>query len=259
VLQELQGKVKYMFYLKKETGLSYDNEVFKSADIVFKLQSEYNVNINGILVLSNGINITIPFQNEGAIYKGKFVVSKDVLPFLNQCSFYVYMSDLNMSQQSNSVQIVFDIPKITIGIKKEVGEEVKLLNVRVAELESQLIKLSTKGILKNAPVINKDEIKQGMVPIATATGEFTAAYPFANIVKNINGIGAINEAILLTLAEIPYEPNGRSTKEVVQLILEIVKGQAEVIQTILKTQEKIIQDIKDIKLDFAEHKNTALF
>jgi hypothetical protein len=164
-----------------------------------------------------------------------------------------------MSQQSNSVQVVFDIPKIAIAIKKEVGEEVSQLYVRLAELESQLISLSQKGILKNAPVINKDQIKPGMVPVATATGEFAAAYPFADIIKKINGIGAVNESVLLTLAEVPFEANGKNAKEVVQLLLGIVKGQAEVIQTILKNQEKIIQDIKDIRLDFAEHKNTALF
>lgn len=248
-----------MFYLKKSTGLTYDNEVFKNADVIFKIQSEYEVQLTGVLVLSNGVNITIPLQNEGLIYKGKLTISKDILPFLNRPRFFVYKSDLNNSSQSNDVEIVFDIPKITIAIKKEVGEEIKQLSIRIAELESQLIKLSSKGILKNAPVINKEEIKPGMVPVATATGEFTAAYPFADIVKRINGIGAINEAILLTLAEVPYEANGKNAKEVVQLLLEIVKGQAEVIQTILKSQEKIIQDIKDIKLDFAEHKNTALF
>jgi hypothetical protein len=248
-----------MFYLKKETGLSYDNEVFKSADIVFKLQSEYEVQITGVLVLSNGLNLTIPFNKEGLIYKGKFVISKDVLPFLNNCTFFVYLSNLNMSQQSNSIPVAFDIPKIAIAIKKEVGEEVSQLYVRLAELESQLISLSQKGILKNAPVINKDQIKPGMVPVATATGEFAAAYPFADIIKKINGIGAVNESVLLTLAEVPFEANGKNAKEVVQLLLGIVKGQAEVIQTILKNQEKIIQDIKDIRLDFAEHKNTALF
>jgi hypothetical protein len=248
-----------MFYLKKETGLIYDNEVFKSADVVFKLQSEYQVQITGVLVLSNGVNITIPFQSEGLLYKGKLTISKDILPFLNQPKFFIYKSDLNHSSQSNSVEVVFDIPAITISIKKEVGEEVKQLSVRMAELESQLVKLSSKGILKNAPVVNKDEIKPGMVPVATATGEFAAAYPFADIVKKINGVGAINESVLLTLSEVPYDVNGKSSKEMVQLLLEVVKAQAEVIQTILKAQEKTIQEIKEIKLDFAEHKKTALF
>jgi hypothetical protein len=243
----------------KDNVLFYDNEVIKTSDVIFKLKTDKEANYLGHITLNNGIKLTFPFVNEGLIYKGKFTISKDILPFLKGSFLSLTMMDLTFKKNTNQVEIVFDTVSINLNIKKEVGEEFKLLSIKVAELESQLLKLSNKGILKNAPVINKDDIKEGMVPVATSTGEFTAAYPFADIVKNINGVGAINEAILLTLAEIPYEPNGRSTKEVVQLILEIVKGQAEVIQTILKTQEKIIQDIKDIKLDFAEHKNTALF
>lgn len=248
-----------MFYLKKQTGLSYDNEVFKSADVVFKLQSDYDVFITGVLVLSNGLNVTIPLNKEGLLFKGKLTISKDILPFLNNSKFFVYISNLNLSSQSNSVGIIFDVPKISALIKKEVGEEIKSLFVKVAELESQLYKLSNKGILKNAPVINKEDIKPGMIPVATATGEFTAAYPFADIVKKINGVGAINEAVLLTLGEIPLEPNGKNAKEVIQLLLEIAKGQAEAIKSILKTQEKLIQELKDLRLDYAEHKKTAMF
>ena len=248
-----------MFYLKKEIGLTYDNEVFKTADIIFKVQSEIDVVLTGVLTLTNGIKITIPLQKEGALYKGKFTISKDIIAFLNHPKFSIYKTDLNHTSVTNSVTLVFDIQKITLDIKKEVGEEVKHLFIRLAELESQLSSLTNKGILKNAPVINKHEIKPGMIPVATATGEFTAAYPFADIVKKINGVSAVDEKILLTLAEVPYEANGKSAKEMVQLLLEIAKGQAEAIQLILQTQDKLIQDIKELKLDYAEHKKTAMF
>ena len=146
-----------------------------------------------------------------------------------------------------------------MSIQKVTGEEVLELSKRLSKLESELVSLSQKGILKNAPVINKEDIKPGMIPVATSTGEFTAAYPFADVVKEVNGIKAINERLLLTLKDIPFEENGKSTKEVVQLMLSVIRAQAEVIQDMLKTQSKVINDIEKLRLDYAEHKNTALF
>ena len=65
--------------------------------------------------------------------------------------------------------------------------------------------------------------------------------------------------MLLTLKDIPFEENGKSTKEVVQLMLSVIRAQAEVIQDMLKTQSKVINDLEKLRLDYAEHKNTALF
>ena len=248
-----------MFHLNKDIGLTYDNEVFKKPQLVFKLKADKEATYTGVLVLSNGVNITFPLQNEGLIYKGQINVSKDILPFLIRPYFFVYQTDLNNTRATNSLEIALDLPAITIAIKKELGEEIKDLSLRMAELESQLIKLSSKGILKNVPVVNKADIKPGMIPVATASGEFAAAYPFADVVKKVNGIGAINESILLTLGDLPFEANGKNAKEVVQLLLEVAKGQAEAIRSILKTQEKLIQELKEIRLDYAEHKKTAMF
>jgi hypothetical protein len=239
--------------------LSYDNEVIKSPEAIFKLKTDKQVSYIGHVTLNNGIKLSFPFIEEGLIYKGKFTISKDILPFLIGSALSVTMTDLNFQSTTNSVQVVFDLPFITLNIKKEIGEELKTLSVKVAELESQLHKLSNKGILKNASIVNKEDVKPGMIPVATVTGEFAAAYPFADVVKKVNGLKAVNESLLITLKDIPFVANGQSSKDVVQLLLEVVKGQAEVIQAILKTQEKIIEDIKDLKIDYAEHKKTALF
>lgn len=245
------------FNLKE--GLSYNNEVIDNASVVLKLITEVKATFTAIIVLNNGSKIAYPFEQEGELYKSKFDITNETLPYLKEAKLYLHIVDSGLEKNSNEVILKFNLDKIKTAIKRVIGEELITILQRVAKLENDLITLSKKGILKNAPVINKEDIKPGMIPVATSTGEFTAAYPFADVVKEVNGIKAINERLLLTLKDIPFEENGKSTKEVVQLMLSVIRAQAEVIQDMLKTQSKVINDLEKLRLDYAEHKNTALF
>jgi hypothetical protein len=248
-----------MLFYKIKEGLSSSVETIESPQVILKLLTEVKATFTAVIVLNNNSKLAYSFENEGEVYKCKFEVTKETIPFLNGARLYLHVVDSGLEKNSNEVLLNFNQDKIKMSIKKVVGEEVLDLTQRMSKLESELISLSKKGILKNAPVINKKDIKPGMIPVATATGEFTAAYPFADVVKEINGVKAINERLLLTLKDIPYEENGKSTKEIVHLLLTIVKAQAEVIQDILKTQSRVIEDLQKLRLDYAEHKTTALF
>lgn len=248
-----------MLYYKIKEGLTYNNEVIDNASVLLSLITEIKATFTAVIVLNNGSKIAYGFDNEGSIYKCKFQITNETLPFLKGSKLYLHVVDSGLEKNTNEVILKYDIDKIKVSIKKVIGEELVAILQRVAKLESDLISLSKKGILKNAPVINKEDIKPGMIPVATATGEFTAAYPFADVVKEINGVKAINERLLLTLKDLPFEENGKSSKDVVQLMLTVIKAQAEVIKDMLKTQSKVIEDLEKLRLDFAEHKNTALF
>jgi hypothetical protein len=248
-----------MLFYKLKEGLTSNQSVIDNPSVVLKLQSEVKANYTAIIVLNNGSKVAYPFIQEGEMYKAKFNITKETIPYLKGAKLYLYVTDAGLEKNSNEVELFFDQEKIQSSVRQVVGEEILALTQRMSRLESELISLSKKGILKNAPVINKSDIKPGMIPVATATGEFTAAYPFADVVKEVNGIKAINERLLLTIKDIPYEENGKSSKEIVQLLLSVVKAQAEVLQDVLKTQNKIIEDIEKLRLEFAEHKSTALF
>jgi hypothetical protein len=248
-----------MLFYKIKEGLTSSIESIDSPQVILKLYTEVKANFTAVIVLNNNSKLAYPFDNEGEIFKCKFEITKETIPYLTGAKLYLHVVDSGLEKNSNEVLLKFNQEKIKASIKKVIGEEVVDLTQRMSKLESELVSLSKKGILKNAPVINKADIKPGMIPVATASGEFTAAYPFADVVKEVNGIKAINERLLITLKDIPYEENGKSTKEVVQLLLTIVKAQAEVIQDILKTQSKIIEDLQKLRLDYAEHKSTALF
>jgi hypothetical protein len=248
-----------MLIFKYQKGLVYDNTVIKSSNTTLKLQSDIKAEFIGNLILTNGLVYTKPFEREGEIYKAKLNISKDILPFLKGSRFYLTIIDSTFSQSTNVVELVFDLELITLSIKREVGDEIKELYTRLIKIESEIGHLIGTGALKNIAPLNQKDIKVGMVPVATSTGDFVAAFPFADIVKQINGITAVNESIALYLKNIPYDESGRSSLEVIQLLLEVVKNQSLAIQSILKTQEKIINELKQLELDYAAHKNTALF
>jgi len=240
-------------------GLTYNNEVIDNASVVLKLITPVKASYTAILVLNNGSKVSYPFLLEGELYKCKFDITNETVGFLNNAKLYLHVVDAGLEKNTNEVVLKINVDKIKQSIKKVIGEELIGMMQRLSKLENDLISLSKKGILKNAPVINKADIKPGMIPVATATGEFTAAYPFAEVVKEVNGVKAVNEKLLLTLKDIPFEENGKSTKEVVTILSQLVKAQAEVIQELLHTQMKVINNLEKLRLEFAEHKNTALF
>lgn len=248
-----------MLHFKYQKGLTYDNTVIKSASATIKLYSDIPASFIGNLVLTNGLVFSKPFEKEGEVYKLKLGLTKDVLPFIKGSRLYLTITDSNFSASSNMVELVFDLELIALSIKGEVGNEIKELYTRLMKIESEIGHLVKSGALKNIGTLNQKDIKAGMVPVATSTGDFVAAFPFADVVKQINGINAVNESIALYLKNIPYDESGKSALEVIQLLLEVVKNQSLAIQSILKTQEKIVNELEQLQLDYAAHKNTALF
>lgn len=247
-----------MFIFRYQKGLIYDNTIVKSSTQSIKLVSDVKADFILNLKLNNGLVYSKPFEREGEVYKTKLTLTKDILPFLKGSKAYLTVIDTNFSQSTNLVELVFDTDLINISLKHEVGNEIKDLYTRLLKIESEISHLVKSGALKNIGVVNPKEVKLGMVPVATSTGEFVAAFPFADIVKQINGITAVNESIALYLKNIPYDESGKSAFEVIQLLLEVVKNQSLAIQSILKTQEKIINELEQLQLDYAAHKNTAL-
>jgi len=248
-----------MLIFKYQKGLTYDNTIIKSASQNIKLNSDVKAEFIFNLKLTNGLIYSKPFEREGEVYKAKLTLTKDILPFLKGSKAFLTVTDASFSQSTNLVELIFDLNLINLSLKHEVGNEIKELYDKLIKVESEIGRLINNGALKNIGVTNPKDIKVGMIPVATHTGEFVAAFPFADIVKQINGISAVNESIALYLKNIPYDESGKSAFEVIQLLLEVVKNQSLAIQSILKTQEKIINEIEQLELEFAEHKNTALF
>jgi hypothetical protein len=248
-----------MLKLSKDFVLTSAEETIKSSTSFLRLRSEFEGAFFAVVILNNQRMITVPLDKEGEIYKGKLFVTKPLLPFLPGAKVKVNFVNEQFSKESTSVDLIFDMEKVQLDIKKDSDKDIRDLLEKVLKLESELKTYVKKGVLKDTTVINKEEIKEGMIPVALKSGEFAAAYPFDNVVKVINGVEAKNEAIILSLQDIPFEESGKNSKEVVQLLLEASRSQSEAIKKLLDLQLKMLNEIEELKLKLAKHINTALF
>lgn len=252
-----------MLIFKQPDILDTNNEVFKVASpkiVVEGIVKEYpQANALAILTLTNKNILVVQLFKEGPLFVGTLRLSKEIIPFIDKSKIKIELFSEGFKKTTNEVELVFDVKRIKDSLKKEVSEEVGELSSRLTSLETKLESFANRGLLKAVKILNEKEVKEGMIPVATVDGNFTAAYPFADIVKTINGIDAVNESILLTLENIPFENTGKNSKEVLQSLLGAVQSNALALNLALSSLKKVAKEVEKIKLELAEQKNTALF
>lgn len=233
---------------------------FNEAIIQLKLETELSfVKILGLIEFENGIIITEEFEKKGNLWVAEHELAIENLPFARTLKVSLVLFNDGLQKTTNKVLLEVNTAGIGRVLKKFHSDIVKDLAIRLAKLENITDNATKKGLISNKLLIKEQEIKPGMIPVATIGGGFTAAYPFFDFVKTINEVAAVNEHIELTLSDIKLSDKNTNAEKVVQLLLQVVKEQASVLQNILATQQKLAEEIKELELKLAEHLSTALF
>jgi hypothetical protein len=249
-----------MLYFNLISGLVSKYETFKEEILELKLETKLPfVKIIGVFKYTDGVIITEEFNQAGNLLFCKHYLLKERLPFASKIIFNIILINETLEQSSNTVEFLVSVKEVENKVKRIASEDIKNLSVKVAKLENLIENFVKKGTLSDKIVINSKEIKPGMIPVASINGAFTAAYPFADFVKTINNVTAVQEHIELQLKDIPVPSANTNAEKVVQLITQSLKDQALLIQHLLKTQSKLVEEIKELELKLAEHINTALF
>jgi hypothetical protein len=249
-----------MLYFNLHSGLVSKYETFKDEVIELKLEAKLSfVKIIGVFKYTDGVVLTEDFFQAGNLLFCKHYLTKERLPFASNIVFNIIVINDNLEQSSNSVEFLVSVKEVENKVKRIVSEDVKNLTVKLAKLENLIDNFVKKGTLSEKIVINSKDVKPGMIPVASANGSFTASYPFADFVKTINNVTAVQEHIELQLKDIPVPSANTNAEKVIQLITQGLKEQALLIQHLLETQSKLVEKIKELELKLAEHINTALF
>jgi len=249
-----------MLYYNLNQGLKSSYGTFKDEVIQLKLEIKLPfVKVLGVFKYTDDVIATEEFKQAGNLLVCSHYLLKERLPFANKLSFYIVLINDTLEQASNLIELFVSTKEIETKVQRILSEESNQLNIRLSKLENLIDNFVKKGTFSEKIVINSKEVKPGMIPVATVGGQFTAAYPFADFVKTINNVVATKEHIELELKDIPVPSAHTNAEKVVQLLTQGIKDQALLIQHLLDTQSKLVEQIKELELKLAEHINTALF
>ena len=241
--------------------LTYTEEPIVSKETVITLITDLtkDVDIFGELSFENGTSIIMAFfYDKNNVFKSKLNLANQSKQFLPSSKFKLIIFDTGNHKTSNYVQLKFDLEKLTFNSNKTSSEEIKDLYLKVAALESKLNHLVDGHIIDSLPINNKEYIKAGMMLQAIDdNGNFIATYPFADVVKDVNGVKAVNSSIILDASMIQYNQN----KTIFSVISEVIEA-LQAVNLTLKSHSSALkqlqEDINGVKLQLEKHLNDGI-
>jgi hypothetical protein len=211
----------------------------------------------GILTLSNKTTKTIQFIRFNTIFKARLIISEEELPLFNNVSFKLLSVSSSFSKESNSINLNLDTNKIKLTIKQSVSKEMSELKKSLIQLQTKVETLSLGKLVPTVNIANKDYIKPGMILVAIDNGNFMAAYPFADIVKEVNGQHAVDGVVEIDASMIKYNIE-RNVEQQLKIMGEAILNQNDTIKTLAGELINLSQRVADISIKLETHLDNGI-
>lgn len=245
--------------------LTFKNNILTSkqftidkADFILELKPDIlDCEYFGIITLSNKTTKTIQFIKFDSIFKARLIIAEEELSLLNDSTFKLLSVSSTFSKESNSIKLVFNIDKIKLFVKQSVSKEVSELKKALLQLESRLEALSLGKLIPSVNISNKDYIKPGMTLVALDNGNFMAAYPFADIVKKINGQHAVDGVVEIDSSMIKYTVE-RTIEQQLKSLGEVIKVQNDTIKTLAGEILSLSERVSKISIKLETHLDNGI-
>lgn len=242
-------------------NLEYTGEKIVSNETTITLVTDLpnTISIFGELLLTNGSSIiTKFFYYKDNVFKSKLSLSTQTKQYLLNSKFKLIVIDTGNHKTTNYVNLNFDLEKITFTFNNSASTDIKNLYLKVNELENKFNHLVGGHIIDSLPINNKEYIKAGMILQAIDdNGNFIATYPFADVVKDVNGVKAVNSSIILDASMIQYNQN----KTIFSVVSEVIEA-LQAVNLTLKSQSSALkqlqEDINRVKLQLEKHLNDGI-
>jgi hypothetical protein len=242
----------------KNNILSTESFVIDSHDSIITLTTDIpDCNYFGALILSNKVIKTLQFTKVNNTFKARLVVNKEELNFLDGVLFKLISVSTAFSKESNLVKFNFNKEKIALTVKQTISKEILEVQKRLTELNDRVNTLALNKIVPNVNIINKNLIKPGMMLVAVDEGNFMAAYPFADIVTNVNGQQAVDGLVEIDASMIKYNQE-RTIKKQLEVLNAAFKAQLTAISTIQNELNKIKNDVGNLTIKVETHLDNGI-
>ena len=242
----------------KNNLLQSDSLTIESSDYSFELQSDIDCLFFGVITLNNGAIKTIQFSKISNIYKARLIITKDILPFLKDSTFKLSCISSSFNKYTNEIPLDFNESKINLDIKVRASKDLEELEKKVYILEQRLSSLTKTGVVPNINIQNKEMIKPGMTLVSLdEQGNFAAAYPFVDIISEVNGQRAIDGVVIIDASMIKYNTD-RTIADQFNKVAEAIKKTNEAIQLLSSDLKVINTKIRDLRFDLDTHLDNGI-
>ncbi len=212
-----------------------------------------------VILLPSKTEIVIQFtKHSDKVLASRIRIDPDLLSTIRAAKLYIEVVSSSFNYTYPEYVLPVDLNKIKQTNIATKYKEVKELKAQIRTLEETLKALTEGRALTKIHLQNTDLISPGMIPVAIDNkGNFVGAYPFNDMIKDINGVKPAGGSLILNAEHIRLNSN---------ITLE------EAWQTYLTTTGKILDfiirveaQIKDlnnrlskIDLSISTHINTGI-
>ncbi len=248
--------------LKIENGILSvkDNEI-RSSDTILELQSDQiysNCQIFGKLIFKNAEVKIIQFEKIDELYKGRLLITQDDISKLNGAQLFIVLVSANFNEQTNGIQLKFNQELIKKDIRIVKSDEIKNIYTEINKLKSIVNSLEKGGALKFANVLDKDLIQPGMIPVAIDNkGNFIAAYPFVNLINEVNGQKAVNGIVNVNASMIKCS-SGKHIQQTIEEHASALQALANAFEVVSDQQKELLRRLDEIDIRLSAHINDGI-
>jgi hypothetical protein len=248
-----------MLKFKTPSSLLYDGTVIKEADSLITLDSNVDANYIGSLQLTNKVTKILHFVKQGKNYKARLMLREEDINYLIGSNFKLKVFNSSFTVDTLPIQLNYNLEEVNLTVKKFISRDFQEIMVNMLKLENKINDIIDRGFLKGIKILNPELTQKGMVPVAIDDkGNYIPQYPFANIIKEINGLQAVNEKLSLTAADINLKEKDLSVQETLTELSNAIKQQGRLIKNIAKITNQLSNELKETKLKLAEHLNSGI-
>ena len=232
--------------------------IIDSHDTILTLQADkLGCTYFGLITLTNKVVKTIQFVNTNTYFKARLLLTKEELQFLDNATLKILSVSLEMTQESNELHLTFNKEKILLTIKQQTSDEIAELKRTIVSLQEKLDALSLGKPLTSLNIKNKDYIQPGMTLIARDNNTFIAAYPFVDIITNINGQVAVDGIVNIDASMIKYTTE-RTIEEQLKIIGEAIKVQNQTIKVLSTELNMLSKKLADLTVKVETHLDNGI-
>jgi hypothetical protein len=226
---------------------------------IYTEQAQDSTIFGRVTLLPSKIEVVTQFtKRSSTIYVARLRIDADLLQHVEAATINMELVSSTFSKKFPKQELPVDKEKIKQATLAAKHKEVQELKLQLRALEETVRALTEGRALTKISLKNTDSIAPGMVPVAIDNkGNFIAAYPFNDMIKDINNVTPIGGSLRLMAEDIPME-SGISIQEAWQSYIQTSTKILGYISAIEDQLSVINQKIKELDTNLTTHLNTGV-
>jgi hypothetical protein len=260
--QKIYTGVKYHQYVRRLIMIKILSGCIASTDNLLTIHTEQaqdSTIFGRVTLLPSKIEVVTQFtKRSSTIYVSRLRIDADLLQDVEAATINIELVSSTFSKKFPQQDLPVDKEKIKQSTTVAKHKEVQELKLKVMALDETLRGLTEGRALTKIALKNTDSIAPGMVPVAIDNqGNFIAAYPFNDMIKDVNGITPVSSSLKLTADDIPMEA-GISIQEAWSSYIQTTTKILGYLSEIENQLSQVNKKLETLELNLTTHLNTGV-